>query len=65
MSKTIHYWCDSGASIHSCRRGTITLQELGMTEEEWRDMSDDERDGVMRDIACDRLDWGYKLEGDE
>lgn len=63
MSKTIKYWCDSGANIHSCRKGTTTLDELGMTEEEWNEMSDNERDDLMREIACERMDWGYELEG--
>lgn len=62
MSKKIKYWCDSGANIHSCRKGTTTLDELGLTEEEWHAMSDEDRDDVMRDVACDRLDWGYALE---
>jgi hypothetical protein len=62
MSKKIKYWCDSGANIHSCRRGTTTLDELGLTEEEWHAMSDEDRENLMRDIALDRLDWGYSLE---
>ena len=62
MSKKIKYWCDSGANMHSCRKGTTTLDELGLTEEEWHAMSDEDRDNLMRDIALDRLDWGYSLE---
>jgi hypothetical protein len=62
MSKKIKYWCDSGANIHSCRKGTTTLDELGLTEEEWHAMSDEDRENLMRDIALDRLDWGYSLE---
>lgn len=62
MSKKIKYWCNSGANIHSCRKGTTTLDELGLTEEEWHAMSDGDRDNLMRDIALDRLDWGYSLE---
>lgn len=62
MSKKIKYWCDSGANTHSCRKGTTTLDELGLTEEEWHAMSDEDRENLMRDIALDRLDWGYSLE---
>ena len=62
MSKTIKYWCDSGANIHSCKRGETTLEAIGLTEAEWHEMTDDQRDELMRDIACDRLDWGYSLE---
>lgn len=62
MSKTIHYWCDSGANVHSTYRGKIALEELGMTEDEWLELTNDERDNVMREIALERLDWGYRLE---
>jgi hypothetical protein len=62
MSKTIRYWCDSGANIHSIRKGETTLDELGLSEAEWDAMTDDERDNLMRDVACERLDWGYALE---
>ena len=62
MSKKIIYWCDSGANIHSCRKDETTLEELGFTEDEWFAMTEDKRDDVMREIALDRLDWGYELE---
>jgi hypothetical protein len=62
MSKVINYWCDSGANIHSCVRGSITLDELNLTEEQWLEMSDDDRDEIMKEIALSRLDWGYSLD---
>ena len=62
MSVKIKYWCDSGANIHSCRTGTTTFEELGVTKDEWDEMSSDEKEEIMRDIAFDRLDWGYELE---
>lgn len=62
MSKKIKYWCDSGANAFSNREGTTTLEEVGLTEAEWDAMSEDNRDEFMREIACDRLDWGYVLE---
>ena len=64
MSKKIKYWCDSGANIHSRREDETSLSELGLTEEEWHAMSDEQRDDMMREIAWDRADWGYELEGD-
>ena len=59
MSKKIKYWCDSGANAFSCREGTVTMEELGLTEAEWDAMNEYQRDEVMREIACERLDWGY------
>lgn len=60
MSKTFEIWLDSGANIHSCYKQEISLEELGMTDEEWDAMSDEERDEMMREIAFDRSDWGYR-----
>lgn len=65
MSKRIRYWCDSGANAFSCREGIITLDQLQLTEQEWQNMNDDQKDDLMRDVACDRLDWGYTMEDDE
>jgi hypothetical protein len=61
MSKKIKFWCDSGANAFSSKKGETTLDELGLTEAEWDSMTDDERDDLMRDVACDRLDWGYSM----
>jgi hypothetical protein len=57
----IKYWCDSGANVYSCRMGETTLEELGLNKQEWDAMTEDEQDEIMRDIACERLDWGYNL----
>jgi hypothetical protein len=62
MSKIIKYWCDSGANSHSCLRDSVTLEQLNLTEEEWLALTEEEKDHIMRDIALDRLDWGYSLE---
>lgn len=49
----IKYWLDSGANIHSCRKGEVDLErDAGITDEE--------KDDVMRDFAFARLDWGYE-----
>ena len=61
----IKWWCDSGANIHSCKEGAVTLEDLGFTEVEWNARTDDERESIMREIAWDTLDWGfYAVEGE-
>lgn len=52
-------WLDSGANIHSRRETTISLDDIGISDEEWNDMEESDRDEVMRDVAFERLDWGY------
>ncbi|MFY3148483.1 DUF7167 family protein [Achromobacter xylosoxidans] len=60
MSLKFEVWCDSGANIHSCRTQTVTLEDIGCTEEEWAEMNEDARNEIMQEIAQDRLDWGYR-----
>ena len=60
MSKTIEWWCDSGANIHSCNKGSVTTEEIGISDQEWDDMTEEDKDELMRDFAFDRLDWGYR-----
>ena len=56
----IRVYCDSGASIHSCREEIVSFDELGITQEDWEIMSDFEKEDVVRPIAFERLDWGWQ-----
>lgn len=57
--KKIKWWCDSGANAFSCREGVVTTKEIGITDAEWDAMTEDERESLMKEIAWDRLDWGF------
>jgi len=59
----IKIYCDSGANIHSCRSEIVTPEDLGTTEEEWKSMSDEEKEELVKPIAFDRLDWGWEDVG--
>lgn len=56
----IKFWCDSGANIHSCRRGSFDLEEVGYTLEEWRELSEEDKAEIVQGYALDRLDWGWE-----
>jgi hypothetical protein len=56
----IDYWCDSGANIHSCLKGSIDTSEFGLTDEDWLGLSDDEKEEYMKDVALERLNWGFR-----
>ena len=60
MSKIIQWWCDSGANIHSCLNDEISTEDMGLTDEEWDSMPEEDKVDMMREIALDRLDWGFK-----
>ncbi|MGQ7180199.1 DUF7167 family protein, partial [Escherichia coli] len=38
----------------------VTLGDLGLSENEWDEMDQDEKDENMRDVAFETLDWGWK-----
>lgn len=66
MSKVFKVWLDSGANIHSRYENIVSLDELGFTDEEFAALSGDEKDNIMRDIAWERMDWGYQeVDSDE
>ncbi|OAE52851.1 hypothetical protein A7J71_17935 [Achromobacter insolitus] len=60
MSLKFKVWCDSGANIHSKRSQVVTLDDLGIEEEEWLEMDEASREEIMREVAQDRLDWGFE-----
>lgn len=59
MSKKFKVYLDSGANIHSKYEVTTSLEELGLTNAEWDEMTEDEREETMREVAFERSDWGY------
>ncbi|WP_395026330.1 hypothetical protein [Comamonas odontotermitis] len=66
MGRKFKVWLDSGANIHSCRKQIIDLDDIGVDSDEWDEMSDRQKEECMRDIAFDRLDWGFtEIEGGE
>lgn len=60
MSKMFEVWCDSGANIHSCYKTEVYLEDLNIDEDEWVNMSEEDQYEVMREIAFERLDWGFR-----
>jgi len=59
MSKKFKVWLDSGANHQSCYEQEVTLDDMGVTDAEWESWDEDKRDEEMKQIAWDRMDWGY------
>lgn len=55
----IKIWCDSGANAHSKRVDVLSLGDLGITEQEWKNMTEKEREAMAKEVAFQCLDWGY------
>ena len=58
----VKVWCDSGANIHSCKESTYDIEDLGLTEEELNEMSDEEKETFFKEIALDNFEWGFTFE---
>lgn len=58
----IKTYLNSGANAHSCKKDEYTLESLGISEEEWENMTPQEKDDFMRPIIWDTLEWGYYEE---
>lgn len=59
MSKGMHFFLNSGANIHSTYKTFCTWDELGITEEEWDAMPEDEQEELAKEIAFGQSDWGF------
>ncbi|NUU68165.1 hypothetical protein HQN64_18945 [Enterobacteriaceae bacterium BIT-l23] len=65
MGRKFKVWLDSGANIESRYEDEVDLDFLGVSSEEWENMNERERDELMKDVAWERMDWGYKEITDE
>ncbi|ELY2523880.1 hypothetical protein ACM36E_001733 [Cronobacter sakazakii] len=61
MGRKFKVWLDSGANIHSKYEQVVDLEDdLGIDSEEWDQMTDEGKGEVMKDIAWERMDWGFE-----
>ncbi|CAH3351425.1 hypothetical protein AI2602V1_3522 [Citrobacter freundii] len=59
MSKRFKVYLDSGANIHSKYEQVVELDDIGLTDEEWNEMTEKQRDEVMKEVVWGRMEWGY------
>lgn len=59
MGRKFKFYLDSGANIHSKYEQVVELDDIGLDEEEWDGMTTEEKDEVMKEIAWERMEWGY------
>lgn len=62
MSRTFVAYLDSGANIHSRYKTEITLADMGITDEEFDEMSDEEKDDMFKEYAYECSEWGWYEE---
>lgn len=52
----IRFGCNSGANIHSERYEVFELSDLGYTEDEWKNLSDEGKQSLVNEWAWERLE---------
>lgn len=55
----IKVWLYSGANAFSEHVQELDLEDLGLSDNDWNAMSEEQKDDFIRPIAWDRMDWGY------
>ncbi|EOL8940776.1 hypothetical protein ACM92B_002487 [Cronobacter dublinensis] len=61
MGRKFKVWLDSGANINSKYEQVVDLEDdLGISDEEWEQMPDGRKEEVMREVAWDRMEWGFE-----
>lgn len=58
--KKFKVWLNSGANAYSEYATEVTTEDIGASDEEWDAMSEQEKESVMREIAFERSEWGFK-----
>jgi len=57
----VRFYLDSGANIHSCREDTFdTVEDFGLQQGEWEQMTEDEKMEYVDDWKCNYLDYGFQ-----
>lgn len=60
MGRKFKIYLDSGANIHSRYETEVDLEDFGIESQEWDDMSDEEQQETMREVAWERAEWGWE-----
>lgn len=60
MAKDFKVWLDSGANAYSEYSVEVSLDDLGLTDEEYVELSEEEKEEMFKEIAFERAEWGFK-----
>ena len=51
----VKFVCDSGANIHSARTEVVDTEDYGYTDEEWLELSEEQKQEFVEEWANERL----------
>ena len=51
----VKFVCDSGANIHSARTEVVDTEDYGYTDEEWLELSEEQKQEIVEEWANERL----------
>lgn len=53
----VRFNCDNGANFHSKYSETFDVEDFGYSEKEWKELSDEDKESVLRDWALERYEY--------
>ena len=59
MGRKFKVYLDSGANIHSKYETVVDLEDFDIESDEWDDLSEEEQNETMREVAWERAEWGW------
>ena len=51
----VKFVCDSGANIHSARTEVVDTEDYSYTDEEWLELSEEQKQEIVEEWANERL----------
>ena len=51
----VKFVCDSGPNIHSARTEVVDTEDYGYTDEEWLELSEEQKQEIVEEWANERL----------
>ena len=51
----VKFVCDSGANIHSARTEVVDTEDYGYTDEDWLELSEEQKQEIVEEWANERL----------
>ena len=58
----VKFVCDSGANIHSARTEVVDTEDYGYTDEEWLELSEEQKQEIVEEWANERLEVYFDEE---
>ena len=57
--KRFRVWLTSGANAQAKFEDTVTTEDLGFTDDEWEETTEETREKALKEAAFSYAEWGF------